>query len=327
MNCSGKDEAERSQAELKVVGVGGAGLNAINAMIEGGVRGVEFIGVSMTTARIRKSKAATNICLGGDIRFGTGGNPEVARRAVQESRDWFLEQFRDTDLIFLAAGMGSGTGTGATPAIATIAKEAGALVIGIVTKPFMFEGKQRMITAEAGIKELNRIADCLILIPNDRLVVAGKGASLVDAFKPADTILKQAVQGIAELIGECGYINADFNDLKTVVSLKGKTMIGMGVASGENRAVEAVAQAIGSPLVEDNDIQGAKGILINITGSSNLTMDEFDKINRIVHEKADDDAVIIVGMVLDEGMGDNLKVTVIATGLAEGRGRASIRLV
>ena len=331
------------QAVLKVVGVGGAGLNAINAMIDAGLQGVDFIGVSTTEPRLRKSKAAINIRIGAERGFGTGGDPEIARCAVLESRPTFLEHFKSADLVFIAAGMGSGTGTGATPAIAAIAKDAGALVIGIVTKPFQFEGKQRMLKAEAGIRELDLHADCLIIIPNDRLVgSSGKGTSLIDAFKPADAILRHAVQGIAELVNECGYINADFNDLKTIMSMRGKSMIGMGTASGEYRASEAVRMAINSALVEDDDIQGAKGILINITGSASMTMDEFDLITKIIHDKADDDAVVIVGMVIREDMQDRIKVTVIATGLESsacpvtpgniqgrggGRGRNDLRLV
>lgn len=304
------------QVVMKVVGVGGAGLNAINSMINARLQGVDFIGVSATGPRLRKSKAAINIRIGAARNFGTGGDPEIARSAVLESKNLFLEHFNGADLIFIAAGMGSGTGTGATPAIAAIAKEAGALVIGIVTKPFQFEGRQRMLKAEAGIRELGLYADCLITMPNDRLVgSSAKGASLIDAFKPADAVLGQAVQGIAELVNECGYINADFNDLKTIMSMPGKSMIGMGTASGEHRAAEAVGMAINSPLVEYNDIQGAKGILVNITGGASMTMDEFDLVTKVIHDKADANAVIIVGMVIREDLEDRINVTVIATGL------------
>jgi len=327
---TGNEGHNRKQAVLKVVGVGGAGLNAINAMIEAGMQGVDFIGVSVTEARLRKSRAASNIRIGTKSRFGTGGDPEAARSAVEESRQAFLEHFKDSDLVFLAAGMGSGTGTGATPAIAAIAKEAGALVVGIVTKPFQFEGKQRMLKAEAGIRELELHADCLIIIANDRLVGSSKGTSLINAFKPADAILRQAVQGIAELVNECGYINADFNDMKTIMEMPGKSMIGMGTASGANRAAEAVSIAINSPLVEDNDIQGARGVLVNIAGSARMTMDEFDLITRVIHEKADDNAVIIVGMVIREDLPDSINVMVIATGLEGGAvspGKNPLRLV
>jgi len=319
------------RALLKVVGVGGAGLNAINAMLEAGLQGVEFIGVSVTQARLRKSRAPVNIRIGGETRFGTGGDPEAARRAVALSREAFLEQFRGADLVFIAAGMGSGTGTGASPAIAALAREAGALVVGIVTKPFLFEGRQRMLKAEAGIRELEPHADCLITIANDRLVGAGKGTPLADAFKPADAILRQAVQGIAELVNVCGFINADFNDMKTVMALPGKSLIGMGTASGANRAADAVGMAINTPLVEDNDIQGARGVLVNIAASAGMSMDEFDLITRVIHEKAHDDAVIIVGMAIREELGESITVTVIATGLEGARpagpGKGPLRLV
>jgi len=318
------------QAVLKVVGVGGAGINALNSMLDAGLKGVASIAVSVTRPRLRKSKAGVKICIGTGQGFGTGGDPEAARCAAQESREELRAQFAGTDLVFIAAGMGSGTGTGAAPAIAAIAREAGALVIGIVTKPFGFEGKQRMLKAEAGISELARHADCLITIPNDRLAgSSGKGVPLMDAFKPADAILRQAVQGIAELVNECGYINADFNDMKTIMSLPGKSLIGMGSASGPQRAAEAVGMAINSPLVEDNDIQGAKGVLVNISGNAGLTMEEFDLITRTVHDKADDDAVIIVGMVVREDLDESIKVMVIATGLEGGArpaGRNPLRL-
>lgn len=321
-------EHDGKHAVLKVVGVGGAGINAVNSMIDGGLKGVECIAVSVTQPRLRKSRAAVKICIGTGQGFGTGGDPALARDAAQESRQALREQFEGTDLVFIAAGMGSGTGTGAAPVVAAIAREAGALVIGIVTKPFGFEGKQRMLKAEAGINELARHADCLITIPNDRLAGStGKGVPLIDAFKPADKVLRQAVQGIAELVNECGYINADFNDMKTIMSLPGKSLIGMGSASGPNRAAEAVGMAINSPLVEDNDIQGAKGVLVNISGSAAMTLEEFDLITKTVHDKADDDAVIIVGMVVREDPDESIKVMVIATGLEVPTGRNPLRLV
>ena len=307
---------EAKQAVLKIVGVGGAGLNAVNAMIDAGLKGVDCIGVSVTEPRLRSSKATIKICIGPERRFGTGGDPEIARCAVPENAALFHDCFQGTDLVFITAGMGSGTGTGAAPAIAALARDAGALVVGIVTKPFQVEGKQRMLKAEAGIRELEKHADCLIIIPNDRLVGnSGKGTSLLDAFKPADTVLRQAVLGIAEIVNECGYINADFNDVKTIMSMRGKSMIGMGSASGDNRAADAVLMAINSNLVENSCIQGAKGILINISGSASMTLDEFDLATRMVHEQADENAVIIVGMVIREDLGDSIHVTVIATGL------------
>lgn len=312
----GNTEA-KSNPVLKVVGVGGAGLNALNSIIDAGLQGADFMGVSVTEPRLRKSKAAINVRIGVDRTFGTGGDPEIARSAVEVTRQTFLEHFKGADMIFIAAGMGSGTGTGAAPAIAAIAKESGALVIGVITKPFQFEGKQRRLKAEAGIREMDLNTDCLIVIANDRLVGgSAKGTSLIDAFKPADAILRQAVQGIAELVKECGYINADFNDLKTVISMHGKSMIGMGTDAGENSAVNAINMAIDSPFVEDNDIHGAKGILVNITGSASMTMDDFDQVTKIIHDIADDDAVIIVGMVIREDLQDRIKVMVVATGLS-----------
>jgi cell division protein FtsZ len=300
-------------------------------LIEAGLKGVEYIAVSVTQPRLRKSRSGVKICIGTGQGFGTGGDPGVARDAAEESREELSAQFAGADLVFVAAGMGSGTGTGAAPVVAALAREAGALVVGIVTKPFGFEGKQRMLKAEAGIAELDRHADCLITIPNDRLAgSSGKGVSLVDAFKPAHTILRQAVQGIAELVNECGYINADFNDMKTIMSLPGKSLIGMGSALGPNRAAEAVGMAINSPLVEDNDIQGAQGILVDISGSAAMTMEEFDLITKTVYDKADADAVFIVGMVVREDPDDSIQVMVIATGLEGGAlsaGKNRLRLV
>lgn len=310
-------DREGSCAVLKVVGVGGAGLNAVNAMIDTHVQGVDFIVVNVSPHRLRKSKSPARIMIGNDPRgFSTGGDPGIGRIAAQEHEQELAEHFSGADMIFITAGMGSGTGTGATPQIARISRAAGALVVAVVTKPFSHEGRQRMLKAEEGIRELQQYSDCIIVIPNDRLIAAGKGVSLVDAFKPADDILLQAVQGVVNLIHGHGYINADFNDVKAVMSERGPAMIGMGVASGDNRAVQAVINAITSPLLEDIEIQGAKGILFNITGSSGMTMDEFDTITEIIHEKCHENANIIIGMVIDEEMGEQIRVTVIATGLA-----------
>jgi cell division protein FtsZ len=312
-------DSDCKKAVLKVVGVGGAGLNAVNSMIDARIDGVDFIVANLSPQRLRKSNAPVKILLGDDPRgFGTGGDPDIARRAVEKRRQIFVEHFSDADMVFVAAGMGSGTGTGGAPVIAQIAKESGALVVGVVTKPFTHEGKKRMLRAEEGIRELKRHTDCLIVIPNDRLVaLSGKGVSLLDAFKPADDVLRQAVQGIADLVSAHGYINADFNDVRAVMTIRGPAIIGMGTASGENRAEEAVNRAITSPLLEDTDIQGAKGILLNITGNSSMTMDEFDIITRVIHEKADMDANIIIGMVVNDRMDEELKVTAIATGLTD----------
>jgi len=312
------DETQRevNQAVLKVVGVGGAGLNAVNAMIDAQVQGVDFIVVNVSPHRLRKSRAPVKIMIGNDPRgFGTGGDPGIGRSAAQTHEQELAEHFAGADLIFITAGMGSGTGTGATPQIARIAREAGALVMAVITKPFSHEGRQRRLKAEEGIRELQQYCDCRIVIPNDRLIASGKGVSLVDAFKPADDILRQAVQGVVDLIHGHGHINADFNDVKAVMSERGPAMIGIGVASGNNRAVEAVTKAISSPLLEDSAIEGAKGLLLNITGSSSMTMDEFDAITRSIHEKCHENANFIIGMVIDEAMEDQIRVTVIATGL------------
>jgi cell division protein FtsZ len=221
-------------------------------------------------------------------------------------------------MIFIAAGMGGGTGTGAAPVIAEVAREIGALTVGVVTKPFSREGKQRLAKAEEGIRELKKHVDSLIVIPNDRLLgLAGKSMSILDAFKPADDVLRQAVQGISDLITTSGFINVDFADVKAIMSERGMAMMGIGIATGDNRAVEAATKAISSPLLEDIEISGAKGVLVNISGSSSMTMDDFDAVNRIVHEKVHEDANIIVGVVIDETMGDNLKVTAIATGFGD----------
>jgi cell division protein FtsZ len=315
-----------NRAVFKVVGVGGAGLNAVNAMIDAGIDGVEYMAVNLSPARLRKSKAPVKILIGDDPRaFCTGGDPEVARQAAERHRQILAAHLRDTDMVFIAAGLGSGTGTGAAPVVARIARETGALVVAVVTRPFTLEGKKKMVKAQEGIVELRRHVDCLIVIPNDRLVeLSGHGASLLDAFRPADDILLQAVQAIAELVNSHGHINADFNDVRAVMTERGLAMIGMGGARGENRATEAVTMAINSPLLEDGDIRGAKGILLNITGSSAMTMDEFDVITRIIHEKGDEDANIIIGMVIDEEMKDELKVTVIATGLRDPHGSGNV---
>jgi cell division protein FtsZ len=254
----------------------------------------------------------------------------VGRDAALEDRERMTEVLKGADMIFIAAGMGGGTGTGAAPVIAEVARDAGALTVGIVTKPFTREGKQRMAKAEEGIRELKKHVDSLVVIPNDRLLgLAGKTMSILDAFKPSDDVLRQAVQGISDLITTSGFINVDFADVKAIMSERGMAMMGIGVATGDNRAVEAAMKAISSPLLEDIDISGAKGVLVNISGSSSMTMDDFDAVNRIIHEKVHEDANIILGVVIDEALGDTLKVTAIATGFGDRfdleRGRQEIR--
>lgn len=303
-------------AVLKVIGVGGAGLNAVNAMLAAGLGGVEYIAVSTSQPRLRKSNADVKIRIGSDLRgLGTGGDLLVARKAVQESRDELAACLSETDLVFLTAGLGSGTGTGATPEIAKIAREAGAIVVAIVTKPFSSEGKRRMERAEEGIHELLPLVDSLIVIPNDRLIsISGKDTSLLDAFKPADDLLRQAVQGIVEIISKHGHINVDFSDVRTVLGSNGLAMMGIGTASGPDRALEAALQAIQSPLLEELDMQDAKCVLLNISGSSDMTLDEFDQVCKAVTEKMTGDATIIIGMMVNEELGNQIKVTVIATG-------------
>ncbi len=305
------------RAVLKVVGVGGAGINAVNAMIDAGVQGVEFICLSFSSRKLSTSKASTLIRISADPKgLGTGGNPHLARQAMDEHRRQLAESLHDADMIFITAGMGSGTGTGASPVVAEIGRQAEALVVGVVTTPFMYEGKKRMTIAQAGISELALQTDCLIIIPNEQLVaISEKGVSLRDAFKPADEILRQAIQGIAELITSHGVINADFNDVKTVMMERGATMIGIGVADGEKRATEACTRAVNSPLLPETNLHGARGLLINITAGPDMTMDEFDVVTAFFHEKVSADANIIIGLVVDEALVGQIKVTVIATGL------------
>jgi len=242
----------------------------------------------------------------------------MGKQAASEDRERIAEALSGADMVFVAAGLGGGTGTGAAPVIADVAKEMGALTVGVVTKPFTREGKQRLAKAEHGVMELKKHVDSLIVIPNDRLLgLAGKSMSILDAFKPSDDVLRQAVQGISDLITTSGLINVDFADVKAIMSERGMAMMGIGIASGENRAVESATKAISSPLLEDIDISGAKGVLVNISGSSNMTMDEFDAASRIIHEKVHEDANIIVGLVVDEDMGDFIKITAIATGFGD----------
>jgi cell division protein FtsZ len=289
-------------------------------MIGCNVQGVDFIVANTDAQALRMSKAPVKIQIGSQLTkgLGAGANPTVGRDAALEDRDKLMESLKGADLIFIAAGMGGGTGTGAAPIIAEVAREIGALTVGIVTKPFSREGKQRMAKGEEGIKELKKHVDSLVVIPNDRLIgLAGKSMSIVDAFKPSDDVLRQAVQGISDLITTSGMINVDFADIKSIMSERGMAMMGIGLAAGENRAVEAATRAISSPLLEDIDISGAKGVLVNISGSSAMTMDEFDAASRIIHEKVHEDANIIVGLVIDEELGETIKITAIATGFGD----------
>src|SRR5512137_539955 len=314
------DESIDQSAKIKVIGVGGGGGNAVNTMISCNMNGVEFIVANTDAQSLRAAKAPSKIQLGGQLTkgLGAGANPNVGRDAALEAREQMVEALKGADMIFIAAGMGGGTGTGAAPVIAEVAREVGALTVGVVTKPFSREGKQRLAKAESGIKELKKYVDSLVVIPNDRLLgLAGKSMSILDAFKPSDDVLRQAVQGISDLITTSGLINVDFADVKAIMSERGMAMMGIGIASGENRAVEAATKAISSPLLEEVDISGAKGVLVNISASSNMTMDEFDDASRIIHEKVHEDANIIVGLVIDENLGEAIKITAIATGFGD----------
>ena len=311
------DENIDQSAKIKVIGVGGGGGNAINTMIKTGIDGVEFIVANTDAQALRANTAALKIQLGAKLTkgLGAGANPEVGKEAALEDRDRIASILNGADMVFVAVGLGGGTGTGAAPVIAQAAREVGALTVGVVTKPFSREGKLRMQKAEDGVIALKEVVDCLLVIPNDRLIgLAGKSMSVVDAFRPADDVLRQAVQGISDLITTQGMINVDFADVKAVMSDRGMAMMGIGIAEGEKRATEAAMQAISSPLLEEIDISGAKGVLVNICGSSSMTMDDFDEVSRIIHEKVHEDANIIVGLVINEEMGQKIKVTAIATG-------------
>ena len=314
------DETIEQSAVIKVIGVGGGGGNAVNTMIASSIHKVDFIVANTDAQALRTSKAPVKLQMGRELTkgLGAGSKPEVGTAAALENKEQLGEAIKGADLVFIAAGMGGGTGTGAAPVIAEAARETGVLTVGVVTKPFTYEGKARSILAEQGIAELKKHVDSLIIIPNDRLIgLASKNMSLFDAFKPADDVLRQAVQGISELIGSTGLMNLDFADVKTVMSVRGMAMMGIGMGSGDNRAADAVNNAINSPLLEDNDISGAKGVLVNITGSRSMTMDDYNTVNRIVHEKVHEDANIKIGVVESEEMGDNIKVTVIATGFGD----------
>jgi cell division protein FtsZ len=307
-------------AKIKVVGVGGGGGNAVNTMIRCHVNGVEFLVANTDAQALRRNEAVMKIQLGSALTkgLGAGANPEVGRQAAEEDRQRLVEMFEGSDMVFIAAGMGGGTGTGAAPIIAAAAKEAGALTVGVVTKPFTREGRQRRKRADEGIKALRDVVDSLVVVPNDRLLgLAGKNMSILDAFKPADDVLRQAVQGISDLITTEGLINVDFADVRTVMSNRGMAMMGIGVAEGERRAAEAAHAAISSPLLEEVDISGAMGVLVNISGSSSMTMEEFEEASTIIHEKVHEDANIIVGLVIDESLGDTIKITAIATGFGD----------
>jgi cell division protein FtsZ len=309
-------------ARIKVIGVGGGGCNAVNTMIRSGLTGVEYIVANTDAQALNANMAGVKIQLGGNVTkgLGAGANPEVGRKAAIEDYERLSEVLDGADMVFVTAGMGGGTGTGAAPVIAKLAREMGALTVGVVTKPFMFEGKRRSRQAEEGIRALEESVDSLICIPNQRLLqLAGENLSLVDTFKAADEVLLNAVQGISDLINNTGLINADFADVSTVMTNKGLSLMGTGTASGPERAIKAARQAISSPLLEDVSINGATGIIINITGGASLTTHETNQAVTLIMEAADEDAEIIFGTVIDETLEENIKVTVIATGLQTAR--------
>jgi len=308
---------EELSAKIKVIGVGGGGGNAVNRMIQAGINGVEFLVANTDQQAMKNSLAPTKIQLGAKLTkgLGAGANPEIGKQAALEDTDQILEALSGADMIFIATGMGGGTGTGATPIIASLASELGALTVAVVTKPFSFEGKKRKVQAEQGIRGLRDTVDTLITIPNERLLnFVEKATSLQQAFRIADDILRQAVQGIADLITVPGEINLDFADVKTIMHGMGMALMGTGVSGGEHRAVEAAQRAISSPLLEEASIEGAKGVLINITGGNDMTLFEVHEAASIIQEAADDEANIIFGTVIDPKMKDEVKVTVIATG-------------
>ncbi|MFT5139156.1 MAG: cell division protein FtsZ [Lysobacterales bacterium] len=307
-------------AQIKVIGVGGGGGNAVAQMIDANIDGVEFIAANTDSQALRQFKGKAVLQIGTSITkgLGAGANPEVGRQAALEDRDRIIEILTGADMVFITAGMGGGTGTGAAPVIAQVAKELGILTVAVVTKPFHFEARRRMAIAEQGIEELARHVDSLITIPNAKLFdVMGDDALLLNAFKAANDVLQGAVQGIAELITRQGLINVDFADVRTVMSEMGKAVMGTGRAQGEDRAHMAVHAAIGSPLLEDINLSGARGVLVNITAGMNLTMKEFDEVGSAVADLASDDATVVIGTVIDPEIGDELRVTVVATGLGE----------
>ncbi len=304
-------------AKIKVIGVGGAGGNAVNTMIEHHVEGVEFLAANTDVQALEKSRAPVRLQLGSAITrgLGAGANPERGREAALESVPELTALLQGADMVFVTAGMGGGTGTGAAPIVAQVARECGALCVGVVTKPFRFEGRRRMCIAEEGIANLEKAVDTLITIPNDRLLdVTSVSTSLLDSFKLADEVLQHATQGVSDLITIPGIINVDFADVRTIMSGQGRALMGMGIANDEGRAVAAAQQAINSPLLEDVTIQGAKGILINITAGPDLKLHEVEEAASLIQEAAHEDCNIIFGAVIDENMGDLLRITVIATG-------------
>ncbi len=313
----------QSFANIKVVGVGGGGSNAVNRMISAGLKGVEFITVNTDAQALSMSLASTKIQIGAKLTkgLGAGGNPEIGEKAAEESRDDIVQHLNGADMVFVTAGMGGGTGTGGAPIVAQVAKELGALTVGVVTRPFTFEGRKRYTQADQGVKKLRECVDTLITIPNDKLLqVIDKNTSIVEAFRIADDVLRQGVQGISDLISVPGLINLDFADVKTIMRETGSALMGIGTAAGENRAAEAARLAVSSPLLETS-VEGARGVLLNITGGSSLGLFEVNEAADIIAQAVDEDANIIFGAVIDETLSEEVRVTVIATGFEAGSRR------
>ncbi|MGI6697349.1 MAG: cell division protein FtsZ [Clostridia bacterium] len=313
-------------AVIKVIGVGGGGSNAVNRMIDAGLKGVEFVAINTDRQALLLSNASQKIQIGEKLTkgLGAGANPEIGQKAAEESREIIQNLIQGSDMVFITAGMGGGTGTGAAPIIADIAKQLGILTVGVVTKPFTFEGRKRALHAEEGIKDLKEKVDTLVIIPNDRLLqISEKKTSIIEAFRTADDVLRQGVQGISDLIAVPGLVNLDFADVKTIMLNTGMAHMGIGCSNGENRAVEAAKQAIQSPLLETS-IEGAKGVLLNITGGPNLGLFEVNEAAELVSQSADPDANIIFGAVIDEDLKDEIRITVIATGFSGDKPRKVI---
>ena len=313
-------------ATIKVIGVGGAGNNAVNRMIEAGIKGVDFIAVNTDRQALQTSKANTKIQIGEKITrgLGAGANPDIGAQSAEESKSEVAEVLRGADMVFVTAGMGGGTGTGAAPVVASTAKEMGILTIGVVTKPFTFEGKKRLSQAERGIESLKGKVDTLVVIPNDKLLqIIDRKTSIIEAFKMADDVLRQGVQGISDLIAIPGLVNLDFADVKTIMLNQGMAHMGVGKASGENRAEDAAKEAIQSPLLETS-IEGAKGVIINITGGEDLGLHEVNTAAELVQRRVDQEANIIFGTVTDPSMSDEIQITVIATGFEKNEPISSI---
>jgi cell division protein FtsZ len=313
-------DAYSQNAVIKVIGVGGGGGNAVAHMVQSGIEGVEFLCINTDAQALKHSKVKTSLQIGCNITkgLGAGADPEIGRQAAMEDRDRIIEMIEGCDMLFITAGMGGGTGTGAAPVVAQVAKELGILTVAVVTRPFEMEGNKRSLVANHGLAELGKYVDSLITIPNQKLLtVLGAKTTLLDAFKSANHVLQGAVQGIAELITRPGLINVDFADVRTVMSETGMAMMGSGVARGENRAKEAAEAAVSSPLLEDINLSGAHGILVNVTAGMDLSIGEFQEVGSIVKQFASDDATVVVGTVIDPELSDEMRVTVVATGLGK----------